>query len=107
MVAKPRDGEVSRYEADHLDPQHKVYGLIALRPNLQGSGEILILEGTSMVGTEPAADFAFDDARLLPFLDKIKARNGALPYFELRLQSNGMNGSASQSEIVSYRTSAN
>jgi hypothetical protein len=103
----PRDGEMARYESDHRDPQHTVYGLIALQPNLEGSGQILILEGTSMAGTESAADFVFDDARLLPFLDRIKMRNGALPYFELLLQSNSMNGSASQSEILAYRTSAN
>jgi hypothetical protein len=102
----PRGAELSHYEAIHADPQHKVYGLIALRPNLKGSGQILILEGTSMAGTESAADFVFDDARLLPFLERIRLRNGALPYFELLLQSNSMNGSASQSEILAYRTSS-
>jgi hypothetical protein len=103
----PRGTELSRYEADMVDPQHKVYGLIALRPNLEGFGHILILEGTSMAGTESAADFVFDDTRLLPFLEQIKSGNGSLPYFELLLQSNSMNGSASQSEVVAYRTSAN
>jgi len=103
----PRGSEVPRYESDPRDPQHKVYGLIALQPDLEGSGEVLILEGTSMAGTESAADFVFDDARLLPFLDRIKMQNGELPYFELLLQSNSMNGSASQSEILAYRTSAN
>jgi hypothetical protein len=58
-----------------------------------------------MAGTESAADFVFDDTRLLPFLDKIRKPNGSLPYFELLLQSNNMNGNASHSEIVSYRTS--
>ena len=103
----PRDGESARYEVNHLDPQHKIYGLIALQPNLEGSGQILILEGTSMAGTESAADFVFDDARLLPFLEKIKTRGGTIPYFELLLQANSMNGSASQSEILAYRTSTN
>jgi hypothetical protein len=103
----PRGTELSRYEANTVDPQQKVYGLIALRPNLEGFGDILILEGTSMAGTESAADFVFDDTRLLPFLEQIKSRNGTLPYFELLLQSNSMNGSASQSEVVAYRTSAN
>ena len=103
----PRAGESARYEVNHLDPQHKIYGLIALQPNLEGSGQILILEGTSMAGTESAADFVFDDARLLPFLEKIKTRGGTIPYFELLLQSNSMNGSASQSEILAYRTLTN
>jgi hypothetical protein len=102
----PRGTELARYEADIADPQDKVYGLIALRPNLEGFGHILILEGTSMAGTESAADFVFDDTRLLPFLEQVKSRDGELPYFELLLQSNSMNGSASQSEVVAYRTSA-
>jgi len=103
----PRGNELPRYDADQTSAQHKVYGLIALRPNLQGSGQILILEGTSMAGTESAADFVFDDTRLLPFLDKIRKPDGSLPYFEVLLQSNNMNGSASQSEILGYRTSSN
>jgi hypothetical protein len=74
----PRGTELSRYEADMVDPQQKVYGLIALRPNLDGFGYVLILEGTSMAGTESAADFVFDDTRLLPFLEQIKSPNGAL-----------------------------
>ena len=102
----PRGNELPRYDADQTSAQHKVYGLIALRPNLQGSGQILILEGTSMAGTESAADFVFDDTRLLPFLDKIRKPDGSLPYFEVLLQSNNMNGSASQSEILGYRTSS-
>jgi hypothetical protein len=106
MNRSPHGTELSRYEADAVDPQHKVYGLIALRPNLEGFGNILILEGTSMAGTESAADFVFDDTRLLPFLEQIKSRDGSLPYFELLLQSNSWNGSASRSEVVAYRTSA-
>jgi hypothetical protein len=102
----PHSKEQARYEADLTGPVHRVYGLIALRPNMKGSGDVLILEGTSMAGTESAADFVFDDSRLLPFLATIKQKNGSLPYFELLLQSNNMNGSASGSEILSYRTTA-
>jgi hypothetical protein len=45
-------------------------------------------------------------AFVFAFLAKIKQDNGSLPYFELLLQSNNMNGSASDSEILSYRTTA-
>jgi hypothetical protein len=100
----PHGNELPRYDSDQADPLHKVYGLIALQPNLEGSGRILILEGTSMAGTESAADFVFDDDRLLPFLDRIKNKDGSLPYFELLLQSNNMNGNASKSETLAYRT---
>jgi hypothetical protein len=102
----PQGNELARYEANKQDPLHKVYGLVALRPSLGGSGNVLILEGTSMAGTESAADFVFDDTRLLPFLDKIRNPDQSIPFFEVLLQSSNMNGDASQSEIVAYRTSA-
>ena len=102
----PRGQELARYDSIRSDPAHKIYGIVASRPNLSGSGEILILEGTSMAGTESAADFVFDDTRFLPFLDRIRRPNGSLPYFELLLQSNNMNGNASHSEVVGYRTSS-
>lgn len=102
----PHSNELPRYEADLTGLVHRVYGLIALQPNIEGSGYVLLLEGTSMAGTESAADFVFDDSRLLPFLAKIRQKNGSLPYFELLLQSNNMSGSASGSEILAYRTSA-
>jgi hypothetical protein len=101
----PLGNERARYDSIRSDPARKIYGLVALRPNLGGSGQVLILEGTSMAGTESAADFVFDDTRLLPFLDKIRKPDGSLPYFELLLQSSNMNGNASQSEIVGFRTS--
>ena len=102
----PRGNELARYDSIRSDPAHKIYGLVAFRPDLSGSGKVLILEGTSMAGTESAADFVFNDARFLPFHNSIKNRNGSLPYFELLLKSNNMNGNASQSGIVGYRTSA-
>jgi hypothetical protein len=102
----PKSNELPRYEADLSGPVHRVYGVVALQPNIEGSGYVLLLEGTSMAGTESAADFVFDDSRLLPFLAKLRQKDGSLPYFELLLQSNNMNGSASGSEILAYRTSA-
>ena len=59
-----------------------------------------------MAGTESAADFIFDDTRLLPFLSKIRKPDGSLPYFELLLRANNVNGNASPSEVIGYRTYA-
>jgi hypothetical protein len=101
----PHPGEMPQYDYTQADDSHSVYGVVALRPNLRASGKVLILEGTSMAGTEAAADFVFDDHLLLPFLAKIKSRDGQVPYFEVLLQSINMNGSASQIRILCYRTS--
>lgn len=101
----PRGAESTRYVTSQQDPFHKVYGIVALLPNLGGTGKVLILEGTSMAGTESAADFVFDDSRLLQFLDRIQSSDGDIPYFELLLQSSNVDGYASKSQIVGYRTS--
>jgi hypothetical protein len=68
---------------------------------------VLILEGTSMAGTESAADFVFDDARLSQFIDKVRKSSGKVPYFELLLRSSNLDGNASQSNIVGYRMISN
>lgn len=99
----PKPGELAEYDYSRTDRSQKVYAVVALQPNLRGSGNVLILEGTSMAGTEAAADFVFEDALLLPFLKKIANKNGAVPYFEVLLQSTNMNGSASQLQVLSYR----
>jgi hypothetical protein len=70
----PPPGERHQYDFNKLDASHTIYGVVALRPNLRGSGKVLLLEGTSMAETEAAADFVFDDAHLLPFLAKIRIR---------------------------------
>jgi len=102
----PRNGELARYDYDQSNPSPKVYGVAALRPGLSESSRVLLLEGTSMAGTEAAADFMFDDALLLPFLAKIRNTDGSLPYFEVLLQSDYLSGSASQLRIIGYRTSS-
>lgn len=101
----PREGELSHYDSNRTDPQQTVYAVVALRHDLGGSRQVLILEGTSMAGTEAAADFVLEDDTLLPFLNRIRRPDGSIPYFEVLLQSTSLDGNASQSKIVAYRTS--
>jgi hypothetical protein len=100
---QPRAGEQQTYDSLTNDPDHTVYGVVAYRPSLNGSGKVLILEGQSMAGTETASDFVFDDGYLLSFLQSIRRRDGAIPYFELLLRSKSMSGEASRIDIVASR----
>jgi hypothetical protein len=100
---QPRTGEQPTYDSLTNDPDHTVYGVVAYRPSLNGSGKVLILEGQSMAGTETASDFVFDDGYLLSFLQSIRRRDGAIPYFELLLRSKSMSGEASRIDIVASR----
>jgi hypothetical protein len=100
----PQKGEPARWESLRNDPQRHVFGVIAYLPGLAGNGNALLLEGTSMSGTEAATDFISDDAQLLPFLKKIQRPDGTLPHFELLLGTENMGASATQSHILAVRT---
>ena len=100
----PQKGEPARWETLRVDPQRRVFGLVAYMPNLAGDGNALILEGTSMSGTEAARDFVADDQQLLPFLTRISRPDGILPHFELLLETENMSASAARSQILAWRT---
>jgi hypothetical protein len=99
----PVGSEPSKWDSNYDDIQHRVYGVVAFLPNLSGKGNVLILEGTSMAGTECAWDFVADDSSLLPFLSRIKRADGTIPHFQLVLGSNNMSGSSGKSSILAWR----
>jgi hypothetical protein len=99
----PQNGEPKQWDSAWNDPQRRVYGLVAYLPNLAGDGNALIIEGTSMSGTEGAWDFVADDSQLLPFLKRIQRPDGTLPHFELLLGTQNMNASAVQSTLLAWR----
>ncbi|WP_433974271.1 helix-turn-helix domain-containing protein [Tunturiibacter lichenicola] len=100
----PQAGETTEFSVSEIDPRRPVLGVLAFLPNLDGNGNALIIEGNSMAGTEAISDFLFEDAALLPFLEKIKRADGSLPHFEVLVESNSVNGSAGPFHVLAYRT---
>lgn len=98
----PQSGEPAAYYRDPNDPSHPAYGLIALVPNLDRTGNVLILEGATMPGTEAASDFAFDGKRLMALLHPY-IKKGSLPHFEILLQTTVVGGSAPESKVLAFR----
>lgn len=99
----PQGSESRQWESAYDDSQHRVYGIVAYLPNLGGDGNALVLEGTSMAGTECAWDFVSDDSQVRPFLKRIRRPDGTLPHFEVLLQTNNMSGSAVKGNILAWR----
>ena len=99
----PNPGEPSRWISRSDDPEHRVYGVVAFVPNLSGSGNALLIEGTSMAGTEAAWDFVSDNLQLLPFLRQIQRPDGSTPHFELLVGTQNMNASAVHDELIAWR----
>jgi hypothetical protein len=100
----PQPGEPARWDSVWNDPQRRVYGLVAYVPNLAGDGNALILEGTSMSGTEAARDFVMDDSQLLPFLKRTQRKDGSVPHFEVLLGTQNISASAVRSNLLAWRT---
>jgi hypothetical protein len=100
----PHPGEPAHWDSIWDDPQHRVYGVVAFTPNLSGNGNALLIEGTSMAGTEAAWDFISDDSELLPFLKKIQHSDGKIPHFELLVATQNMSSSAVHSSLLAWRT---
>jgi len=94
----PRPGEKDLYESDGYE-----YGVLALLPNLNNTGNVLIVEGTSVAGTQAISDFLFSDGLLESFLTKVAKQDGSIPHFEILLKSRNLSGSASRSQILAYR----
>jgi len=80
------------------------YAVVALAPNLNGTGNVLIIEGTNMEGTEAGVEFLTD----VEFANRIhRALNisvsAAKPYFEILLKLRTVGGTSKDVEPVSYR----
>ena len=99
---EPKPGEPERWESSKNDPHKRVYGVIALEPNLSGDGSVFVVEGTSMAGVEAAWDFVSDDETLLPLLHRMQRPDGSLPWFEVLIGTQNMAASASHTELVAW-----
>jgi hypothetical protein len=99
---KPENGEPAFYGYHSNDPTHVAYGVIAYLPNLSGDGQALLLQGTTMAGTEAAMEFVLDPQRLDAFL-RPHMRGRSVPYFEVLLKTSNIHGSSPGSEIIGQR----
>jgi hypothetical protein len=99
----PAGTEPARWTANYDDPLHRVYGVVGFLTNLGGTGSVLIVEGTSMAGTQSAWDFVADDSSFLPFVNRIRRPDGSIPHFQLVLDSTNLTGSAIKRSILAWR----
>lgn len=100
---KPASNEPREWVYKDTDP-HRVYGLVAHEPNIVDDKNVLILEGTGIAGTQCARDFISNDEQLLPFLQKIRRKDGTIRHFEILLETNNINGSPVKASILTWRT---
>jgi hypothetical protein len=101
--AHPAPGEQAVYRYDPADPNHTAYAIISLVPNLTGTGSVLLIESTTMAGSDAAADFLGNEADLRRFLDSLGAQKGPLR-FDMLLRTSNIALNSPRYKIEAYRT---
>ncbi|MYN24835.1 hypothetical protein [Duganella levis] len=82
----PLRGEQALYEFGGAEREKHGFAILAYTPNLSADGHILMVGGTSSVGTEAAADFLFNRERMREVLVKAIRPDGSFRPFEVLLQ---------------------
>jgi hypothetical protein len=99
----PAEGESPVYTNDAATPSHRTYAVVALIPNLNNTGWILIVEGLTMAGTQAATDILFNREDMGSALEKATAGNGKLKPFELLIETRSFGSNSPQANIIATR----
>lgn len=85
---RPRDGEPASFELNGQTVAGTVerFSFIASLPNLSKDGNVLILSGQEMSGTEAAANLVTTEALLREVLDRLPEERDGVPRFEVLLK---------------------
>jgi hypothetical protein len=101
LNANPRPNELRLYAQAAPGGVGQSFGIIAFIPNLDRSGEVLIIAGVSREGTEAAGKFAVDLPRLSAALQNCGiSPSGPVRHFELLLGVSILAGSPNRTDVV-------
>ncbi len=99
----PLPGESPIYENTTRNITHPTFAVIALVPNLNKSGHVLIIEGLDGSGTQAAVDSLFQSDQLKAVLKKATHADGTLGSFEVLLAATSLDASATGIHIIAER----
>jgi hypothetical protein len=99
----PLPGEAKYYWMRGPDgTSQEAYATISFLPNLARNGNVLIIAGTNMEGTEAAGDYITNPKLTAALLERMGMKDSAKP-FEVLLKLRTVGGSSSDTEVVAYR----
>ena len=99
----PLPGEPKGYTYWIQDPNHRAFATVALTSNLDKTGRVLIVEGTTMAGIDAGADFLFNDALLGPVVQEATNPDGSLKKFEVVLETRNIASNGLSVQVVAKR----
>ena len=99
----PQSGEQAEYLPVENGPKRTVYAAVAFVPNLNDSGNVLIIAGMSSGAQEIAAEFVTNEKLLHAFANRISKDVHRLPHFEILIRTITLAGVAQEPEVIAYR----
>ena len=84
---RPQSGEPASFTLPHTgSPDGDRFSLVASLPNPSKTGNVLILSGQEMSGTEAAANLVTTERLIQDVLTRLPYHAGTLPHFEVLLR---------------------
>jgi hypothetical protein len=98
----PQATEKSEYLYEPHNQEHDGLATIAFLPNLGGSGNLLVVQGFSLAGTQAAAEFVTSGRDLDALLGAHGGTGSQLPHFEILLSTVEINGMATRAVPLAW-----
>ena len=98
----PKTGEMAEYVYDPHEPQHRGFATIAFLPNLSNSGNLLVIQGFTLAGTQAAAEFITNRRDIDELFRTFDGNESKLPHFEILLSTMEINGMASSPVVLAW-----
>lgn len=99
----PQANEPASYQYDPQDSGSKAYAVISFRQNLDGRGNVLIVEGTGIAGIEAGSQFILNSSRFEQVLRPMIRDNKLTGHFDVLLRTDPLNGTAPRTDLISVR----
>ncbi len=104
----PQRGEQATYSPSSAESQNQGpisvdYAVVALLPNLKNSGNVLLLAGTAMQGTEAAGDTVVRDDLPADLQNIVRNAKGPADTIEILLEAQVVAGIPRDVKVVAYR----
>jgi hypothetical protein len=98
----PKPGERDTYVSNLTGNTGEGYAVVALLPNLDHTGNVLLIEGCTMEGTEAGWEFLTDPAFSSGAVPRLGV-NVAGRHFEILLKLHTVGGTSQDTEPIAYR----
>jgi hypothetical protein len=102
-IRNPTGNEKPVYQGSSVGDETVSFGLIAYLSNLDGSGNVLLVEGSSSAGTETACDFLLNPTMLSGVEKGLLRPDHKLQHFEVLLETRVLQGNAVKTTILASR----